>query len=60
MAIELADTTDPATATSGDVRGTVRFGLAPDGIRRYSLLMDIRNNRQYDRAFGVKQYVDEE
>ena len=60
MEIELADTTDPATATSGDVRGTVRFGLAPDGIRRYSLLMDIRNNRQHDRAFGVKQYVDEE
>lgn len=52
--IVAADTTDPATTTTGDVRGTVAFGTAANGTRDFTVAL------QYDptsktSAFGVTQ-----
>ena len=51
-----AVTTDPATGTTGDVRGTVSFGSAPDGTRIYSVLYKIAGGATKAQAYGVDQY----
>lgn len=51
-----AVTTDPATATTGDVRGTVTFGSAPDDTRAYAVLYKIAGSATKLLAYGVDQY----
>lgn len=54
--IVVADTTDPATATDGDVRGTIDFNTAADGTAELSCLI-VRNEPTSKAAvFGVDQY----
>lgn len=52
-----ADATDPATATTGDVRGTVTFGTAPNDTRTYAVLYAISHENGKAAAFGVEQYA---
>jgi hypothetical protein len=47
-----ADTTSPATTTTGDVRGTVTFASAPDGTKVYNAVIIIA-----DRTGGVGKIV---
>ena len=51
-----AVTTDPATATTGDVRGTVAFADAPNGTRLYALQITILDTDTKLSVFGVNQY----
>jgi hypothetical protein len=44
----VGDQTSPATAITGDVRGTITFGTAPNGTHAYSYSMTI-----YDRTGGI-------
>ena len=48
--------TDPATATTGDVRGTVDFGTASNGTRTFSMLVHVPNTDTKAAVFGVAQY----
>lgn len=51
-----ADATDPATGTTGDVRGTVTFASAPNGSRNYAVLLKAGNPSTKVGAYGVKQF----
>lgn len=51
-----AVTTDPATATTGDVRGTLTFATAPNDTRTYSALIKVADPSTKVGAFGVKQF----
>jgi hypothetical protein len=51
-----AVTTDPATATTGDVRGTISFGSAPDDTRTYAVMYKIAGSATKLLAYGVDQY----
>lgn len=51
-----ADATDPATATTGDVRGTVVPTTACDGTNVYKVWMKIHDPSSRAGAFGVDQY----
>jgi hypothetical protein len=46
---------DAASATTGDVRGTVTFTTAPDGTKRFGVLMVV-DARTKTSGFGVDQY----
>lgn len=46
--LTVADTTSPATSSTGDVRGTVSFASAPDGTKVYAVVISIA-----DRTGGV-------
>lgn len=52
-----ADTTSPATKTTGDVRGTVSFASAPDGTKTYKVYFDIadRTGGAADPTTGQKR-----
>lgn len=54
--IVVADTTDPATATDGDVRGTVDFTTASDGTVEFTALMIRKQTSDPNAMFGVDQY----
>lgn len=54
--IVVADTTDPATATDGDVRGTVDFTQASDGTIEFTALMVRNETSDITEMFGVAQY----
>lgn len=47
--------TDPATTTTGDVRGTVQFGTAPNGTRVFGVLYAISRENGRVAAFGITQ-----
>lgn len=47
-----ADTTSPATSSTGDVRGTIQFATAPNGTHSYAINMKIA-----DRTGGVGKIV---
>ncbi len=47
--------TDPATTTTGDVRGTVTFASAPDGTKKLACLYKIANVTTKVMAYGVDQ-----
>ncbi len=51
-----AVTTDPATATTGDVRGTVVFASAPNASRAYALLVKIADPSSKLGSYGILQY----
>lgn len=53
-----ADATSPATATTGDTRGTVTpaAGLVPNGTRRFTATMYISDTSTKTAVFGVDQY----
>lgn len=51
-----AVTTDPATGTTGDVRGTITFGSAPDDTRTYAVMYKIAGSSTKLLAYGVDQY----
>lgn len=51
-----ADTTDPATATTGDVRGTFDPSVTLDGSKVIRLLVKIANQQTKVGSFGVEQY----
>lgn len=55
--IVVADTTDPATATDGDVRGTVDFTTASDGTVEFTALMIRKQTSDAESMFGVAQYA---
>ena len=46
-----------ATATTGDVRGTMLPSNAPNGSARYGILYRIANNRSRVAVFGVEQWA---
>ena len=50
-----ADATDPATATTNDVRGTVDFTDAPDGSVIFTILMLVPDRSTKAAVFGVDQ-----
>lgn len=54
-----ADTTSPATTTTGDTRGTVTFASAPDGTKTYKVYFDIADRTggadKRTGAYGVPQ-----
>jgi hypothetical protein len=52
--LQAADTTDPATASSGDVRGTVAPDTAADGSVEYRVHMAVQGTSTRD-ALGIKQ-----
>ena len=45
-----------ATATTGDVRGTVAFADAPDGVRHYMAQLTIFDTDTIEGAYGVAQF----
>lgn len=49
-------TTDPATGTTGDVRGTVQFANAPNATRAYAVLYKVADPSTKVGAYGVKQF----
>lgn len=49
--------TDPATATTGDVRGTFISGTAPNSARRFSVLICQPDTSTKELAFGVSQFA---
>lgn len=51
----VADTTDPATTTTGDVRGTVDFTTASNGTRRFTVMMIRPSDKSNTGLFGVTQ-----
>lgn len=54
--IVVADTTDPATATDGDVRGTMDFTSATDGSAFFTALIARAEPTSKAAIFGVDQY----
>lgn len=54
--IVTAVATDPATATTGDVRGTVSFANAPDDSIVYGAFIAIPDTDTKEQVFGVDQY----
>lgn len=50
--LTVADTTSPATSSTGDVRGTLSFATAPNGTHVYAALIKIA-----DRTGGVGRQV---
>ena len=54
--IVVADATNPATGTDGDVRGTVDFTQASNGTLRFSVLMEVDDTSQIG-AYGVPQFA---
>lgn len=50
-----ADTTDPATKTSGDVRGTVSFSSDPDDSNHYRVWLHIEDVSNREAVYGVEQ-----
>jgi hypothetical protein len=51
-----ADTTSPATGTTGDVRGTVAFAQAPNGAILFAVLIKCADPSTKVGAYGVKQF----
>lgn len=51
-----ADTTDAATATTGDVRGTFAVDTATDGSNYYTVAITLSANQVKADAWGVDQY----
>lgn len=51
-----AVTTDPATASTGDVRGTINPDMTLNGTRRLTVLMAVDASSK-EAAFGVAQYA---
>jgi len=49
--------TDPATAATGDVRGTVSFAAAPNSARAFTVFYKIGNARTKVGAYGVAQFA---
>ncbi len=54
--IVVADETDPATAVTGDVRGTIDFAQAADGSALLSVLMEVVADTETD-AYGLAQFT---
>lgn len=52
----LAVTTDPATATTGDVRGTINPAGTLDGTKELSVVYHYLDSSSNTAAFGVAQY----
>lgn len=52
--ITVADDTT-ATTTTGDVRGTIDFGLIPNGTKLFSVVLPAITRTTKDLAFGVTQ-----
>jgi hypothetical protein len=52
-----ADTTVPATATTGDVRGTVTFASAPDATKVYSVTYVVKDPETKEGTFGFPQFA---
>lgn len=50
-----ADTTSPATTTTGDVRGTVAFASAPDGTKTYAVTYKIADPSTKLGSYGILQ-----
>lgn len=48
--------TDTATATTGDIRGTVTFNDVPDGTSTYSVLYKVADVRSKVGAYGITQF----
>lgn len=48
--------TDPATATTGDVRGTYEPAATLDAATRITVVVAMKNGPQQADAFGVEQY----
>lgn len=51
----IADATDPATTTTGDVRGTVDYTTASNGTRRFAIMQSISASDGAVATFGVAQ-----
>lgn len=51
-----ADTTSPATGTTGDIRGTVSFANAPNATRVFSVWMKVADVSSKIGSYGVKQF----
>lgn len=49
-------TTAAATATNGDVRGTVAPATAADGSKVFTILMNVADNQNTTGAYGIAQY----
>lgn len=61
MAIDAAtvlgpDVTNPAIGTGGDVRGTIQFASAPDGVKTYGVAWFIRDRQTKIGVYGVRQF----
>jgi hypothetical protein len=57
VTLTVADTTDPATATDGDPRGTVLFTQTPNATLLMSMLFEV--DGQNDKAgYGVPHFAD--
>lgn len=52
VTVAVADTTDPATATTGDSRGTISFNSAPNATRKYSALTFV-DHTTANLGFGI-------
>jgi hypothetical protein len=55
--VVVAVTTDPATGTTGDVRGTVALAGTPDATKTYSILMARGSTPTKVGQFGVAQFA---
>lgn len=51
-----AVTTNPATAATGDVRGTITFTSAPDSTKVYAVFFKIADVNTKEGTYGVKQF----
>lgn len=54
--VTIADDTT-ATATTGDVRGTIDFGFIPDAALLFSAFIAPADKRSKNGAFGISQYA---
>lgn len=53
----VADTTDPATAATGDVRGTYALQSAADGVKKLIIFMSLPNaSGSFKQLYGVTQF----
>lgn len=52
-----ADATDPATAATGDTRGTITFTDAPNGARRFGVVIFVSQHGTRKEAYGVPQFA---
>lgn len=53
----VADTTSPATGTTGDVRGTVDPAVALNGANTFSCLIKVASLADNEGSFGVAQFA---